>query len=150
MRPLISNVFFKTGFIDQEIKVKIKERERSGFMSKGKSLLLGFFVGGAVSATATLLSTPTSGRELRHNVKQQGQDLMELLDNLKRDGLRLKKQITETSKEGAALIKDLTKEMKTSVEEWKASVEPHQAKIHEYLEQIESSLKDLEEKVKSK
>ncbi|WP_099157330.1 YtxH domain-containing protein [Virgibacillus ndiopensis] len=117
-------------------------------MAKGKSLLLGFVVGGVVSATATLLSTPASGKDLRIRAKEQGAEWKYMLENLRRDGMRLKDQITETSKEGAALIKDLTQEMKTSVLDWRNSVEPHQKNIQNYLEQIESSLKDLEEKVK--
>ncbi|WP_156288803.1 YtxH domain-containing protein [Oceanobacillus salinisoli] len=115
-------------------------------MSRAKSLVLGIVVGGAVSASVALLTTPSSGRELRSRFKEQ--DLREMLHHLKEDGLRLKRQITETTKESAVLIKDLTQDIKQSVEEWKQTVEPHQESIHNYLEQIESSLKDLEEKVK--
>lgn len=118
-------------------------------MVRGKSLLFGFVVGGVVSATATLLSTPSSGKDLRSRAKEQGADWKDMIGNLKFDGMRLKQQITETSKEGAALIKDLTQEMKKSVQDWQRTVEPHQESIHKYLEQIESSLKDLEEKVKN-
>lgn len=40
--------------------------ERSVFsMANGKSLILGIMVGGTVSAAATLLSTPSSGRDFR-------------------------------------------------------------------------------------
>src|SRR5690625_7483096 len=95
-------------------------------MAKGKSLLLGFMIGGTVSAIATLLSTPSSGRELRENIKDQSNEWKEMLTNLKDDGLRLKKQLEETSKEGVELVKNLTKEMKESIEEWKVAVEPHQ------------------------
>jgi gas vesicle protein len=119
-------------------------------MANGKSLVLGMMVGSLIGATATLLSTPTSGRELRTKVKDQSVEWKELLDNLKLDGLRLKNQIAATSKEGVSMIKDLTQEMKSSIGEWKASVEPHEKNIREYLVQIESSLKDLEEKVQKK
>ena len=118
-------------------------------MARGKSFVIGFMIGGAASAIATLLSTPSSGKELRDRVKQQSKEWKEMADNLLRDALRLKDQIAETSKEGVALINNLTQEMKKSVEEWKIAVEPHQENIHGYLEQIELSLKDLEEKVKS-
>lgn len=117
-------------------------------MSKGKSFLLGFMIGGATSAVATLLSTPSSGKELRERVKEQSVEWKEMADKLMKDGLRLKDQIAKTSKEGVALVNNLTQEMKKSVEEWKVAVGPHQENIHEYLEQIEASLKDLEEKVK--
>lgn len=119
-------------------------------MANAKSLVLGVLVGSAAGAMATLLSTPSSGRDIRFRVKQQGFEWKELVDSVKLDGLRLKKQIAETSKEGAALMNSLTKEMKKSVDEWKHAVAPHQENIHEYLEQIETSLRDLEEKVNKK
>src|SRR5690625_4034238 len=117
-------------------------------MSKGKSVLFGFLVGGAISAATTLLTTPSSGRELRYRVKEQSIEWKRVVDDIIRDGLRLKDQIAKTSKEGVALINELTQEMKTSVEEWKNAIEPHQENIHEYLEEIEASIKDLEEKIK--
>ncbi len=40
-------------------------------MAKGKSFLIGFLIGGTVSAATTLLSTPSSGKELRERIKQQ-------------------------------------------------------------------------------
>ncbi|SFA81509.1 Gas vesicle protein [Lentibacillus halodurans] len=117
-------------------------------MAKGKSLLLGILVGGTVSAAATLLSTPESGKNFRSRARIQSLEWRGLFEKLKNESLQLKKQITETSREGAVLVKELTQEMISSVEEWKKTVEPHQENIHEYLEQIESSLKDLEDKVK--
>ncbi|HLR15948.1 MAG TPA: YtxH domain-containing protein [Bacillota bacterium] len=115
---------------------------------KVKSLVLGFVVGGTVSAAATLLAAPSSGKELRTNLKTQTNEWKEMISQLAQDSVLLKDQIAETSKEGTALIKNLTKEMKKSVEEWKVAVEPHQENIHDYLEQIEVSLKELEDKVK--
>lgn len=119
-------------------------------MSRGKSLIVGFLVGSTAGAIATLLSTPTSGKELRGKVKEQSLEWKTLADNLIKDGIRLKDQIAETSKEGAALISNLTEEMKQSVQEWKVAVEPHQDNIRGYLEQIEVSLKELEDKFQEK
>lgn len=119
-------------------------------MAKGKSLLLGFLIGGSVSAVATLLSAPSSGKTLRRRIREQSAEWKDTIEVLMQDAMRLKDQITKTSKEGVELINDLTQEMKTSIETWKVAVEPHQENIHGYLEQIESSLKDLEEKIKNK
>lgn len=116
-------------------------------MSKGKSLLLGLIIGGTVGAAATLLTTPSSGRELRGRVKIQGLEWRKMADNLLQDGLRLKDQIAKTSKEGVTLLTNLLTDLKMSIEEWKQVVEPHQDNIHDYLEQIQASLKELEEKV---
>ena len=100
-------------------------------MSRSKSLLLGFIIGGTVSAAATLLSTPSSGRDLRDRVKEQSLEWKEMLDNLFQDIMNLKDQIAKTSKEGVALINDLTQEMRSSIEEWKIAIEPNQENIKE-------------------
>lgn len=117
-------------------------------MMNAKSLLLGLVVGGTVSAAATLLSTPKSGKELRYDVKNKSNKAVYVIRNLKEDGIDLKEQITKTSKEGAALIKDLSADVKQSIESWKRTVEPHQKNIQKYLNQIEKSLRELEEKTK--
>jgi|SRR5690625_2733062 len=116
-------------------------------MSKSKSILLGLLIGGTVSATVTLLSTPASGKVLRRRIIDQSLELKRIIDDIIQEGWYLKNQIAKTSKEGVALINELTTEMKKSVEDWKTAIEPHQENIHDYLEQIESSIKDLEEKI---
>ncbi|WP_368654513.1 YtxH domain-containing protein [Ornithinibacillus sp. 4-3] len=117
-------------------------------MAKGKSLLIGFLVGGSVAAVATLLSAPSSGKVLRQQVREQSADWKNTMNKFIQDVIHLKDQITKTSKEGIELIGELTKDMKSSIEEWKVSVEPHQENIHQYLEQIETSIKELEDKLK--
>lgn len=116
-------------------------------MSKGKSILLGILVGTSASALTTLLTTPSSGKDVRVRIKDQSFEWKDSIDEIIQEGLNLKNQIAKTSKEGAALINDLTQEMKTSIEEWKIAVEPNQENIHDYLEQIETSIKDLEAKL---
>ena len=116
-------------------------------MSKGKSILLGILVGTTASAVATLLTTPSSGKDVRVRIKDQSFEWKDAIDEMIQDGWKLKDQIAKTSKEGAALINDLTQEMKTSIEEWKIAVEPNQDNLHDYLEQIETSIKDLEAKL---
>ncbi|HLR59173.1 MAG TPA: YtxH domain-containing protein [Pseudogracilibacillus sp.] len=116
-------------------------------MSKGKSILLGILVGSTASAVATLLTTPSSGKDVRVRIKDQSFEWKNSIDEIIQEGLNLKDQIAKTSKEGAALINDLTQEMKTSIEEWKIAIEPNQDNIHDYLEQIEASIKNLEAKL---
>ena len=118
-------------------------------MSKSKSVLLGLLIGGTVSATVTLLATPSSGKDVRDKIAPQGSEWKRIVDDIIKEGLYLKDQIAKTSNEGVALINELTTEMKQSVEEWKTAIEPHQENIHDYLEQIESSIKDLETKIQS-
>lgn len=118
-------------------------------MSKGKYIVLGFLVGGTISATTALLTTPTSGREVRSKIKEQSNELITVLEDLVQDGIRLKDQIAKTSKEGVVAITELTEDIKGAVEDWKESIGPNQANIEKYLEQIETSIKELEEKVSS-
>lgn len=117
-------------------------------MTKSKSLLLGFMIGGVVGAGTTLISTPTSGQSIRQMLKKQLNEWKKLAKELKFDGKQLKNQLTETSREGALLVKELTQGMRSSVEDWQEIVEPHQENINEYLAQIEMSLKELEDKAK--
>lgn len=118
--------------------------------NNSKSVAMGFLVGATISATVALLTTPSSGRELRTQIKEQGLEWKRIAEDIIQDVLELKNQIAKTSKEGIALINELTQEMRTSVEEWKKTIEPHQENIHEYLEQIEASIRDLEEKIQEK
>src|SRR5690625_5966159 len=88
-------------------------------MARGKSLLLGLFVGGVVSAGVTLLNAPKSGKETRADIKAQADELKRTIENLKEDGKELSEQIINVSKEGAKLIKELSVDVKDSVESWK-------------------------------
>ncbi|MBM7571454.1 YtxH domain-containing protein [Aquibacillus albus] len=117
-------------------------------MVSGKSLLLGFITGGLVSATATLLSTPTSGKKLRNQARYRSEEIVHSFEKIKNDGLQITDQLAKTSKEGVSLLKDLSAEMKASIESWKNTIAPHQKNIQTYLTQIEQSLKELEEKTK--
>lgn len=114
-------------------------------MAKRKSIICGFIVGGIVSAAATLLSTPASGKEMRTNIKNQREEVAKSFERIKNDGSLLAEQITQTSKEGAALIKDLSLDVKDSIESWKHTIEPHQKRIQTHLAQIEDRLKELEQ-----
>src|SRR5699024_2001059 len=100
-------------------------------MSKSKSIIFGVAVGSAVGVIATLLTTPSSGKQIRSRVKEQTSDWREVLDSLKFDGLRLKDHLAETSRESDLKIKKLTAEMKRIINELKRTVEPYIENIQE-------------------
>ncbi|MEQ6377234.1 YtxH domain-containing protein [Bacillaceae bacterium S4-13-58] len=118
-------------------------------MSKGKSLLAGFLIGGAVSAATVLLTAPSSGRELRAKAKNQTEYYRNKLDVLLEEGVQIKDQVLKTSKEGVVLLKDLSSDVRSSIEGWKSTIEPHQRNIEKHLKEIEESLKELEKQTKS-
>ncbi|GEL78388.1 YtxH domain-containing protein [Tenuibacillus multivorans] len=116
-------------------------------MANGKSLMLGVLFGSVVGASVSLLTTPSSGEELRSKVKDQSTRLRDLAQQIREDGLDLKNQLFKTSKEGAALLKDISQDIQTSIESWKETIEPHQENLQEHLQQIEESIKELEDKM---
>uniref|UniRef100_UPI000AE123B3 YtxH domain-containing protein n=1 Tax=Gracilibacillus sp. JCM 18860 TaxID=1306159 RepID=UPI000AE123B3 len=111
-------------------------------MINTKSLMLGIVVGGVVSATATLLSTPKSGKDLRNNMKHYSNEAIDSFNRFREDGMDIKEQITKTSKEGGvSLIKDLSLDVKESIESWKKTVEPPSEKYPEVFKSNRKKLK---------
>src|SRR5690625_7345004 len=98
-------------------------------MSNGKYLILGFIIGGTISAATTLLTTPTSGKNDRTSVMEQDLEWKGIVDDIIQDTLRLKDQLAKTSKEGVVLMNDLTEDIKTSVDEWKSDMKVHNTNI---------------------
>src|SRR5699024_1450030 len=126
---------------------KTYRRKEQMFMTKGKSLLLGAFVGGAVGATITLLSTPYSGKELRKNIKQQGIEWKTELEKLKKKYFHLKKPKYQSIKEGRILMKEINQKMKTSKNPMKNTVQTPPKNLQEKLQPNQTNPKKLEEKV---
>ncbi|MBR8645674.1 YtxH domain-containing protein [[Brevibacterium] frigoritolerans] len=50
---------------------------------KAKSLLIGFLTGTVVAGAATLLSTPSSGKDLRTRIKTNTDEIKATIDELK-------------------------------------------------------------------
>src|SRR5690625_6911046 len=102
-------------------------------MARGKSLLLGLFVGGVVSAGVTLLNAPKSGKESRADIKNQVDELKCRIENLKEDCKELSEQFINVSKESAKIIKDLTVYLKVYEESMKNTIVSYYQYIIFYL-----------------
>lgn len=57
---------------------------------KAKSLLIGFLTGTVVAGAATLLSTPSSGKDLRTRIKTNTDEIKNIIDELKVKLLNIK------------------------------------------------------------
>ena len=113
-------------------------------MASGRSLLTGLFVGGLLGGAAVLLTTPSSGRDVRGKVKDGYDKFEDTLTKLKRDGQALKEQIVETATESAEVIKEVGSELQTSIQQWREEIKPHQQDLQKEIQEIEEKLKQLE------
>ncbi|WP_044893214.1 YtxH domain-containing protein [Bacillus alveayuensis] len=117
-------------------------------MSRSKSFLLGMVVGGAISGVVSLLSTPSSGKELRNRLNENYKKINDLLTELKNEGSSLKEQITNCAKESIHVVKEVSSDLNQSILAWKKEIEPHKQEIKRELHEIEEKIKELENSLK--
>ncbi|ALC80615.1 MULTISPECIES: YtxH domain-containing protein [Bacillus] len=113
-------------------------------MANNRSLLAGLVVGGIVGGAAVLFSAPTSGKELRGQLKSNCGKLEETVQKLKNDGSSLTEQIVTTAKEGIEVVKEVSGELQNSIKTWREEIKPHQQDLQKELAEIEEKIKQLE------
>ncbi|MDA7025989.1 YtxH domain-containing protein [Bacillus sp. CLL-7-23] len=113
-------------------------------MSKGRSLVAGLLVGGVIGGVTALLTTPTSGKNFRKQLKTNCGKFQDTVNKLKNDGVALKEQVIKTAQEGAEIIKDVGSELQSSIQEWKEAIKPHQQDLKKEIAEIEDKIKQLE------
>ncbi|MFC0272061.1 YtxH domain-containing protein [Metabacillus herbersteinensis] len=119
-------------------------------MSNNKSLMYGLLVGGLVGSMATLLSAPSSGRDLRGQIRFNRQRLEETVNQLKSEGVSLKDQVVQTAKESAGVIKEVSADLQNSIKQWQMEIEPHKNDLQKEIEEIELKIKQLEQALEEK
>ncbi|UII56884.1 YtxH domain-containing protein [Cytobacillus spongiae] len=113
---------------------------------RGKSAFIGFVVGGAAAAIATLLTAPASGNETRKNLQANKKIWSEHIQELQESIIEVKNSAIKLSQQGKGTITALTKDLNHSISTWKKEVEPHQQAIQDELRAIEHSIEELESK----
>jgi gas vesicle protein len=113
-----------------------------------KSVLIGFAVGTIVTAAATLLSTPKSGRELRKDIKDSTNKLKLTMMDVKKEGISLKEQIIQVSKEGVDAFKEVATDLKEDIKTWRKEIEPNIDHIKGDVETIQDTVSKTQEKTK--
>ncbi len=101
-------------------------------------------MGGIIGGVAALLSAPTSGKDLRRQLKSNCGKFEDTVNRLKTDGRALKEQVVKTAREGAEIIKDVSSELQTSIQEWRKEIQPHQENLKKEIADIEEKIKQLE------
>lgn len=111
------------------------------------SLLLGLFVGGLAGAVTTLLTTPSSGEQVRDNIKRSSEEWKSMLKEVNQSIQSLSSSIAYATKEGKATIQQLVTDIKFAVQDWKESVDPHQTALKEEMDDIQFALAQLEKEL---
>ncbi|WP_181833127.1 YtxH domain-containing protein [Bacillus taeanensis] len=111
-------------------------------MSKARSYLIGFAFGTFLTGTAVLLNAPKSGKELRTDMKEKGEEFKASLTKFKSETTDLKNKIVNLSKEGKETFTTLSSEVKDSMGEWKRSVDPNLKQLQKDLEELQQKLEE--------
>ncbi|MBE4906748.1 YtxH domain-containing protein [Bacillus luteolus] len=117
-------------------------------MGKGLNFLYGIIIGSAIGGATTLLTSPTSGKELRKQLQTNSQHLIETLQKLKSEGLDLSNTITSSSKQSITAISEFKNDLVHSFDQWTESTKENKKSIQKELSEIEILLSDLEKSVR--
>ncbi|MGM0876261.1 MAG: YtxH domain-containing protein [Bacillota bacterium] len=114
-------------------------------MSKNKSLLCGLLVGGLIGGIAVLMSTPSTGKELRGQLQINRRKLEETLQQLKTESIALKDQIIITAKESSGVVKEVSTDLKRTINQFQQEIAPHKKDLQKEIEEVELKIKQLEQ-----
>ncbi len=113
-------------------------------MSNNKSLVLGLIVGGVIGGMTALLSTPSSGKELRSQINLNRKQIEDLLQQLKKESKALKDQLILTAKESTEVAKEVSADLMKSIQQFQNETEPHKENIMKEIENLDHKIKQLE------
>jgi gas vesicle protein len=114
---------------------------------KAKSLFYGVVAGSIIGSVSILLTTPSSGKEIRTELKNTKDEWSLMLNELKSNLRKLINSIQFLSKEGKDAAKELTTDLKSSIEQWKQSTEPNNNNLQNEITNIQKTIEELEEKL---
>ncbi|MGB7999293.1 MAG: YtxH domain-containing protein [Anaerobacillus sp.] len=118
-------------------------------MSKAKTLLTGFVLGGIVSAASVLLTTPKPGKELIADAKSKSDDIKEGFIKLKADLNELTTQVKHLSTEGKEIIQEVAADLKRSISSFQQDIEPNLTRLKEDVEEMQKTIETVKDEVNS-
>ncbi|WP_064092134.1 YtxH domain-containing protein [Rossellomorea aquimaris] len=114
-----------------------------------KSLGYGLLIGGVIGGISAILSAPSSGKDLRTQLKDKKDDWSQVFEDMKIHIGEIKDSIGTLSQEGKETVIQLSKDLQTSFKQWQASTEPNNQQLQEELQAIQKSIEDLENSLNS-
>ncbi|WGG47095.1 YtxH domain-containing protein [Rossellomorea sp. DA94] len=114
-----------------------------------KSLAYGLLIGGVVGGVASLLTSPSSGKEIRAQIKDKKDDWTVVIEEMKGHIGELKESIGTLSQEGKETVLQLSKDLQASFKQWQASTEPNNQRLQEEIQSIQRTIEELEKSINS-
>ncbi|KPL61526.1 YtxH domain-containing protein [Rossellomorea vietnamensis] len=114
-----------------------------------KSLAYGLLIGGVVGGIASLLTSPSSGKEIRAQIKDKKDDWTAVIEEMKGHIGELKESIGTLSQEGKETVLQLSKDLQASFKQWQASTEPNNQRLQEEIQSIQRTIEELEKSINS-
>ncbi|MBN8192560.1 YtxH domain-containing protein [Bacillus sp. NTK074B] len=114
-----------------------------------KSLAYGLLIGGVVGGVASLLTSPSSGKEIRAQIKDKKDDWTGVIEEMKVHISELKESIGTLSQEGKETVLQLSKDLQASFKQWQASTEPNNQRLQEEIQSIQRTIEELEKSINS-
>ncbi|MBP3951450.1 YtxH domain-containing protein [Bacillus suaedae] len=105
-----------------------------------KSLVTGFITGSIISGALTLLTTPTSGKDIQYRFRKNMTNLSQLIDQFHQSTLTTSDQFKATLTVSKDQFKAVGKETSQSIHKWKQDIEPN-------LSQLKADLNALQENI---
>lgn len=112
---------------------------------KAKAFLSGVMIGTALAAVATLLTTPSSGRELKMRCKNNASKFRAGVQQFSQDSNALARQLKTTTQVSKETIKIVGTEVKESVDHWKRDVEPTLAQLKEDIDSLQKNVEQAKQ-----
>ncbi|MEC2072073.1 YtxH domain-containing protein [Alkalihalophilus marmarensis] len=110
-----------------------------------KSLLSGIVAGVVVAGTATLFTTPESGRELQETCKDRVLKVRKGVKQFSNDSIVLKEKVTETTQLGIQSIKAVSSEVKESISDWQKEVQPSIDQLRKDTEELQRRVSQMKQ-----
>lgn len=117
-------------------------------MSRGKSFLYGFFVGGVVAGAAALITAQARNGNVLKKTRCNLHKLENIFGDLKSDGKSLKKQIAQSAKEGLQIAKEVAADVNRSIQAWQMEIDPNKKNLELHVKEIKDKLTELEDQIK--
>jgi gas vesicle protein len=112
-----------------------------------KWLTYGILFGGAVGAITALFSAPSSGEELRKQIREQKDEWCRWLQELNIHLHNLQTSVQHTTKEGKEVLSELITDLKQSFHQWRHEMKPHENLLKQEIAEIHKALTELEQKL---
>ncbi|QQZ08294.1 YtxH domain-containing protein [Heyndrickxia vini] len=115
-----------------------------------KMFAYGIIVGGIAGTLSALLTTPTSGKELRKQLSDSKNDWMSSAKDITKNVHELKNSIHVLSSEGKDIAIKFVSDIKSAISDWQNNIEENKESIFHEVQALKDSIEELESKIQER